>query len=40
MEKKTYEEPLFEVVVFEEEIQTGSEGSVNVNEWWADLWKR
>lgn len=32
--KKEYEQPTVEVVEFDEEIETGSEGSVNLGEWW------
>lgn len=34
MEKTKYEKPLFEVVEFLDEVETGSEASVNVGEWW------
>ncbi|WIF88648.1 hypothetical protein [Acholeplasma laidlawii] len=34
--KRTYECPVIEVVKFEENVRTGSEGSANVSDWWFE----
>lgn len=34
--EKQYEKPTIEIIVFEDEIETANEGSLNVGEWWEE----